>query len=117
MTLEDEDREAEAAGTGAPRVTLELMESHIVAKAFLTGDQIAPFAETIDNRYADPAEWERLTLCILKMQNGFMISGLSAPVSAANYNAQKGREIAYGKCITQLWSLEGYALANELMQQ
>lgn len=56
-----------------------------------------------------------LSICILVMQNGFTIIGKSAPASAANFNAELGKKLAYEDAIRQLWPLEGYALRDRLM--
>lgn len=48
----------------------------------------------------------------------YLATGHSACVSPANFNAQKGREIAEGKAEVaaqqELWKLEGYALFRGL---
>lgn len=88
--------EAESAANAiAPRVTLESMEAKIVSKTFILHEDI-------------------LTLCILKMQNGFFVVGESAPASPANFNAELGEKFAYENAIRQLWKLEGYALRDFL---
>lgn len=84
-----------AANATAPRVTLESMEAKIVSKTFILHEDI-------------------LTLCILKMQNGFFVVGESAPASPANFNAELGEKFAYENAIRQLWKLEGYALRDFL---
>lgn len=55
-----------------------------------------------------------LSICILVMQNGFVVIGKSAPASAANFNAELGKRLAYEDCIRQLWPLMGYALRDRL---
>lgn len=84
-----------AANATAPRVTLESMEAKIVSKHFVVHDGI-------------------LTICILKMQNGFYVAGESAPASPENFNASLGEQFAYENAIRQLWKLEGYALREKL---
>ena len=88
--------EAESAANAiAPRVTLEGMEAKIVATNYVIHEGI-------------------LTLCILKMQNGFYVVGESAPASPDNFNAELGRKFAYENAIRQLWKLEGYSLRDRL---
>mgnify|MGYP007100076408 CR=1 FL=1 len=79
----------------APRVTLESMEAKIVKAEYVVIDLI-------------------LTLCILKMQNGFYVVGESAPASPANFDAELGKKFAYENAIRQLWKLEGYSLRDRL---
>jgi hypothetical protein len=81
----------------APRVTLESMEAKIVTTTYIIHECI-------------------LTLCILKMSNGFYVVGESAPASPANFSAELGRKFAYENAIRQLWKLEGYALRDRLAE-
>jgi hypothetical protein len=56
----------------------------------------------------------RTTVCMLTMQNGYTIKGLSACVDAANFDMNLGRKIAFEDAIRQIWPLEGYLLAERL---
>lgn len=56
------------------------------------------------------------TLCVLTMENGYTIKGLSACVDAANFDINIGRKIAYEDAIRQIWPLEGYLLAQRLYE-
>lgn len=56
----------------------------------------------------------RTTVCMLTMQNGYTIKGLSACVDAANFDMNIGRKIAFEDAIRQIWPLEGYLLAERL---
>lgn len=89
------DDAASAAVAVAPRVTLESMEAKIVSENFTVVDGI-------------------LTLCTIKMRNGFYIVGESAPASPENFNADLGKKFARENAIRQLWKLEGYALREKL---
>ena len=55
-----------------------------------------------------------LTVCALKLRNGFTVTGESAPVSAANFNAEMGRKIARENAREKIWALEGYLLRERL---
>ena len=92
------DELASAAVAVAPRVTLESMEMKIVEETYHVHDGI-------------------LTICILKMLNGFYVVGEAAPASKANFNAELGRKFAYENAIRQLWKLEGYALRQRLASE
>lgn len=93
-SLEVTERES-AAFAVAPRVTLESMEAKVASETFTVADGI-------------------LTICVLKMQNGFYVIGESAPASPENFNADLGRKFARENAIRQLWKLEGYALREKL---
>lgn len=88
--------EAESAAVAvAPRVTLESMEGKIASENYTVVDGI-------------------LTICTIKMANGFYVIGESAPASPANFNADLGKKFARENAIRQLWKLEGYALREKL---
>jgi hypothetical protein len=55
-----------------------------------------------------------LTICIITMQNGFMVNGQSAPASPDNYDQEVGMTYAYENAFKQLWVLEGYLLKERL---
>lgn len=93
-SLQREDAESEAAGSGAPRVTLALIESKIArADYYLQGV---------------------LTVCVLTMRNGFTITGESACASPENFNAEYGRKLAFEQAVGKVWAFEGYLLREEL---
>ena len=54
------------------------------------------------------------TLCILTLENGYTIKGMSACVDAANFDLDIGRNYAYEDAIRQIWPLEGYLLAEKM---
>ena len=108
MSLQSADAEA-AAVAKAPRVSLKDIEDKIAAQYTFTGTQALG-----DGMPAHPA-LDVLSICILVMRNGFTSIGKSAPASAANFNADLGRKLAYEDAIRQAWPLEGYALRDRLM--
>ena len=56
----------------------------------------------------------RLTLCIIHMKNGALITGESACVDIRNFDKDIGERIAYDNAFDKLWMLEGYALMERL---
>lgn len=55
-----------------------------------------------------------LTICVLTLQNGFTVTGESACLSLATYDAEIGRKIAFDNAVDKIWQLEGY-LAKQRM--
>lgn len=55
-----------------------------------------------------------LTVCCLTLKNGFTVTGESACVSPANFNAELGQKIAFGHARDKIWPLLGYALRDKL---
>lgn len=53
-----------------------------------------------------------LTICVLTLKNGILITGTSACLDAANFDAQIGKDLARKDAVRQIWQLEGYAAAT-----
>jgi hypothetical protein len=104
--LQDTDREAAAVAV-APRVSLADIESKIACKYTFTADR------AIAGMPDHPA-LKLLSLCVLVMDNGFVVIGHSAPASPENFNAELGAKLAYENAIRQLWPLMGFALRERL---
>lgn len=113
MTLQATEAEC-AANAVAPRVSLASMEAKIAAKYEFLGTDIDVTHKVKSDGSCARDSLAVLSLCILVMENGFTIIGKSAPASAANFNAELGRKLAYEDAIRQLWPLEGYALRDRL---
>lgn len=79
----------------APRVTIEQMQERI--------DEVEYFNLK-----------GTLTICIITLNNGFMVRGESACVSPENYHKETGEGIAYKNAFNQLWPLFGFLLAEDL---
>jgi hypothetical protein len=58
-----------------------------------------------------------LTVCILTLTNGFLVSGESACAHPDNYDEQIGRDIAQENAREKIWMLEGYLLRQKLFEQ
>ena len=57
-----------------------------------------------------------LTICVIKVENGFTVTGESACVSAGNYDREVGEKVAYDNAFRKLWLLEGYLLQERRHQ-
>lgn len=55
-----------------------------------------------------------LTVCCLKLRNGFTVTGESACASPENFDAELGRKIAFQNARDKIWMLEGYLLRERL---
>lgn len=94
------DQEAAANARTHNRVTLDSMLSKV---------------EHVE--YWHPSHTPHMTICLLTMENGFVVVGSSAPADAANYDENLGLKFAHEDCIRQLWRLEGYLLCDKLSRQ
>lgn len=98
--MEEKTLEQRIAEKPAPKVTEASIKEHIVEVSYAN-----PFANT-----------PHFTICGIKMSNGFLVTGESAPVSPENFDRKIGEELAYKDAFRKLWPLEGYALALELVR-
>lgn len=92
------EKEIQAKGLTAPRLTPDLIDAAIV------GEDYHVFPGTI------------LTVCCLTLKNGFTVTGESACASPENFNAEIGQKIARGNARDKIWALEGYLLKEKLFK-
>lgn len=76
---------------------------------------LADITAAIDTvEYHSPAVAPQMTVAFVKMKNGFIVIGNSAPADPANYDADLGKQFAYDDAIRKVWPLMGFALCNKL---
>lgn len=106
-----------------PQITLEDINSEIVGEYYFTGQEgvfgAAAFASDSETpvssvKYPIEQTLGLLTFCVLVLRNGFTVTGESACVSAENFHAQYGRDLAREKAIDKCWPLLGYKLRCDL---
>ena len=90
------EAEIQAKGLNAPRLSPEKID------AVITGEDYHVFPGTT------------LTVCCLKLRNGFTVTGESACASPENFDAELGRKIARQNAVQKMWPLMGYALKERL---
>lgn len=94
------EREIQAKGLNAPRVTPADLQANIVHTEIVK--HVSPSGQVL--RWA-----------VLTTRNGFAVTGRpSASVSSANDNAEIGERVAIDNAKQELWPLMGYALRDEL---
>lgn len=93
-----------AARSTAPRIALKDIEGYIDSLVYLNlGDAI----ERTGQSATRPTFLT--TLCVLTLRNGFVVVGKSAPMSAGNFDKEKGQVFAYEDAIRSLWPLFAFA--------
>lgn len=109
--------ELSARGATAPRVSLADLNAAVSSEHYFSAlDGVdgyyrgGPEAQGVANANA----LKLLTICVLVLHNGFTILGKSAPASAENFDAEKGRMFAREDAIRQLWPLMGFSLRDQL---
>lgn len=106
-SLQITDEESASVQKTPNRVSLKSMEEKISAEYVFTADSALKDAPIHDSL-------KILTICIIVMNNGFVLIGKSAPADAENFNAELGAKFAREDAIRQLWPLEGCALREKL---
>lgn len=124
MTDKDIEKEIQAKGKTAARITPVHIESVIVSEHCFTaaqGDHQAKEDELQINPEpyveATPDSLHLLTFCVLVLKNGFTVTGESACASPENFDAEIGRKIARENAINKIWMLEGYLLKQKLSEE
>ena len=121
------ENEIKAKGLTAPRVTPADIEANIASECFFIAADASCMTtayckagrgvfnyqrHTLDKR--PPQSFELLTICILELKNGFIVTGESACGSPENFDAELGRKIARDNAVNKLLFLMGYALKEKL---
>lgn len=124
------EKEIQAKGLTAPRVTPQRIQDVIASEHYFTagegvigaftagllikndGDVIIPADATYPEMMK--ASLNLLTFCVLVLKNGFTVTGESACASPENFDADLGRKIARENAINKVWALEGYLLKQSL---
>lgn len=57
-----------------------------------------------------------MTICVIRLDNGFQVTGESACVDPKNYNKEMGEKIAHDNAFNKLWPLFGFLLTERRYQ-
>ena len=102
MTDEEIEKDVQANGLTAPRVSLADLHDKI------KDVEICKFV----SKTGQVLRW-----AVLTMENGFAVVGKhSCSVSSENDNAEIGESIAITNSQNKVWELEGYALKQKLFE-
>lgn len=59
-------------------------------------------------------KFNKVTVVVCKLRNGFVITEAAGAVDPANYSEEIGREICMNRIENKLWELEGYCLQKRM---
>lgn len=122
-TDQDIEREIQAKGLTAPRITPADIEANIASEYYFTAAQGVGGANVCADdddsrvRVDTNSPLHLLTFCVLVLRNGFTVTGESACASPENFDAEVGRKVARADAVRQVWPLMGYALKEKLASQ
>ncbi len=101
------------AKPGEPRVTSAAIEDAIVSEHYFTAaDGVRGEAPSFADVMTPPTTLEQVTYCVIVLRNKFTVTGQSAVLSAANFDAQIGRQLARRDAIRQVGPLLAYGEAE-----
>lgn len=91
------DEASAAVQKTANRITLDYLRSRIVSEEFMF-----------------PEGHPHFTICVLVIDNGYILVGKSAPADPDNYDANLGERFAREDAERQLWPLLAFNLREQL---
>lgn len=96
MNMTGEQLDKAIADRPYPKVTKESIESRIVLVDYI----VVPDST--------------VTICNIRLDNGYSVRGESACVDPRNFDPEIGQNLAYKDAFAKLWALEGYLLAERM---
>ncbi len=75
--------------------------------AAITERDIDSFIET--ERYWQPED-TAVTICLMKLTNGFQVTGFSAAASYVNFDAEYAKGLARDDAVSKIWALLAFHL-------
>lgn len=106
-SLEDTDAASAAVQKTPHRISLQSIKDKIAAEYSFTLD------EAVGNSPLMPG-MECMSICVLVMENGFIVIGKATPADPNNFNAELGKKFAYEDAVRQMWPLEAYLLKERM---
>jgi hypothetical protein len=64
--------------------------------------------------YIFPERHPHMTLCLVTLENGYIVVGKTAPADPENFNAELGMRFAKEDAVRQIWPLEAYLLREKM---
>lgn len=98
--------------TDEPKLSLGQAQLEVSKKTFPRVTEQSIKARIADVEYVLTSKL--LTIAIITMDNGFMVTGVSAAADTRNFDADIGQRYAFDNAFKQLWQLEGYLLREKL---
>lgn len=111
MTEPIED-EIEAKSLGAPRLTPDDIEANIASEHYFMASDAIQHEKSV--HVMPDGGWllgntQLMTLCVIQLRNGFVVTGESACLCPENFDAEIGRTVARANAVQKIWPLMGYS--------
>lgn len=120
MNDQELEKEIQAKGKTAPRVTPNDIKGNIASEHYFTARNGVDGSHEVPGgpeHWSAPDALGLLTFCVLILRNGFTVTGESACASPENFDAEIGRRIARENAVQKIWPLMGYELKQRLHDQ
>ena len=78
----------------------------------VTKEQINALLESAE--ISVETKFDKVTVVVCKLKNGFVITEASGTVDPANYSEEIGKEVCMTRIKNKLWELEGYYLQKRV---
>ena len=62
------------------------------------------------SEFIHPDGAAHFTIAVVYLNNGYIVTGESAPADPENFDEKLGQEIAYENAVRKIWPMEGYLL-------
>lgn len=111
------EQEILAKGLTAPRITPADIEANIASEHYFTAADGITGATDGRVGYDSRHPMSLLTFCVLRLNNGFTVTGESACASPENFDPELGRKIARENAVNKIWPLMGYELKSALYHE
>lgn len=71
--------------------------------------------EKVSNvEYIYPTSIPHMTICVILLDNGYALQGMSAPADPENFNEKLGQDYAYEDALKKMWALEAYVMRDAI---
>lgn len=64
--------------------------------------------------YLYPKSIPHMTICVIVLDNGYALQGMSTPADPANFNEELGKKFAREDALRKMWPLEAYVMRDHL---
>jgi len=102
-----------------PKSALEIGEAEAAAVAQtpnrVTLDRVNSRIREVE--YINPIHAKHFTIAIVHLQNGYLVTGESAPADPKNFDVALGQKLALENAKRKIWALEGYLLCEMLASE
>lgn len=119
-SLEVDDNLSKSVATH-PRVSLADLEANIKEEHyFLMRDALNGEAARLaggTHRFPADHPTATMTVCVLVLQNGFIVVGKATPASPENFDPMIGRRFALEDAMRQMWPIMAYALKERMLDR